>query len=115
MNMVERATELCVDPPGWYFMAIALNLYRQRNYEEAETAARKGASTVWHWGPVIQIMILGQLGRADEAAPLVAFVREHMPEFVVQARDECRFWNLSEDLIDHFVAGWRKGGLAIAD
>ena len=114
MKLVERAAELCVDPPGWYFMAMALDLYRQRKYDEAETAARKGASSAWHWGPLIQIMILGQLGRTEEATPLVLAVREGMPQFVSRARDECRFWNISEDLIDHYVEGWRKGGLAIA-
>ena len=60
-------------------------------------------------------MILGQLGRSDAAAPLVAAVNEQRPDFASLAREEVGFWNFDQDAIEHIVEGWRKAGLAIDD
>ncbi len=115
LALIHKAAGLCVDPPGWYFLPLAINLYRLGRYDEALVEAQKGIANAFHWGPLVELMILGQLDRREEAASLVTLVNDQMPGFPTAARDECRFWNLAEDAIEHFVDGWRKAGLPIAD
>ncbi len=111
--LIERACTLSLDPPPWYFVVYAVNEYRQRNYDAALVHVRRINPWSWHWGLLIELMILGQLDRRADAAPLVAQVLQLVPRFPKRAREECALWNLDHHLVEHIVDGWSKAGLDI--
>jgi hypothetical protein len=59
-------------------------------------------------------MLLGQLGRSDEARPLIEAALRRKPDVRERLWDMARIWNLREAQIEHIADGLRKAGLAIA-
>ncbi len=114
LALVERARSLSINPSPWYFAFLAVAAYRRRAYDEALSEIRRGAGSVWHWGPLIELMILGQLDRGEEAAMLLAEVQDGDPDIGAALRRECALWNFEASLVDHFVEGWRKAGLDVS-
>ena len=58
----------------------------------------------------------GQLGRTDEAAPVIARMLELRPDIERTARaDRAKFFRYQPDLLEHFMDGLSKAGLAISE
>ncbi len=113
LGLVQKALRLCINPPPWYHAFLAINAYRLGADEEALVHARRGITGAFRWGPLLQVMCLGQLGRGEEAVPLIGQILEIAPDFPRKARAELELWNLSPELIDRFCDGWRKAGLQV--
>ena len=112
-HLVSRALSLCINPPPWYHVFSAVDAYRQGAYEVALAEVKRGQAGAFRWGPLLETMCLGQLGRIEEARPLVRQIRSVDPDIVQSARSELAMWNLSADVIGHFCDGWRKAGLEV--
>ena len=57
-------------------------------------------------------MILGQLGRSEEAQPLIEAVLRRKSDVGKHFFDMARTWNIPEPQIKHMADGLRKAGLA---
>jgi tetratricopeptide (TPR) repeat protein len=104
------------DPAAWAFQTLrASALYLSGRYEEAIVAGRHGARLqtgdgVWplvHWAAA-----LGQLGRRDEAAPVVAEICRKRPGFSIAA---LKAWphnrGRSAPSLEDMADGLRKAGV----
>ena len=58
-------------------------------------------------------MILGQLGRKEEAQPLIEAALGRQPDVRERLFDMARIWNVPDPQIEHIADGLRKAGLAI--
>ena len=58
-------------------------------------------------------MILGQLGRSEEAQPLIEAALKLKPDVRERLWDMARIWNVPDPQIEHIADGLRKAGLAI--
>ena len=58
-------------------------------------------------------MILGQLGRGEEAKPLIDAALKLKPDVRERLFDMARIWNVPDPHIEHMADGLRKAGLAI--
>ena len=58
-------------------------------------------------------MILGQLGRREEARPMIEAAVRHKPDVRERLFDMARIWNVPDPQIEHIADGLRKAGLAI--
>jgi hypothetical protein len=65
------------------------------------------------WWLLWTAMTLGQLGRNEEAQPLIEAALKLKPDVRERFRDMARIWNMPEPHIEHMVDGLRKAGLAI--
>ena len=61
----------------------------------------------------VVVMCLGQLGKVEEAQPLVRQIRDLDLDVMQNTRSELSMWNLSPEIIEHFFDGWRKAGLEV--
>ena len=59
-------------------------------------------------------MILGQLGRSEEAQPAIEAAIELKPDVRERLWEMARIWNVPAPHIEHMAEGLRKAGLAIA-
>ena len=66
-ELIERAFQLCPDPPGWYYAGRCLLHYQLANYEAALNAARLVRDSMWNGSEVLVLMCLGQLNREEHA------------------------------------------------
>lgn len=112
-RLVAKALTLCINPPPWYHVFSAVDAYRQGTYDVALAEVKRGKAGAFRWGRLLEAMCLGQLGRTEEAEPLVQEIQNVDPDIVQSARSELAMWNLSPDVIEHFCDGWRKAGLEV--
>ena len=66
------------------------------------------------WWLLFRTMILGQLGRSEEAQPLIEAALRLKPDVRERLWDMARIWNAPDPDIEHIADGLRKAGLAIA-
>jgi hypothetical protein len=76
-----------------------------------EAQRQEVASDIW-W-VLFRAMILGQLGRSEEAQPLVEAALRLKPDVRERLWDMARIWNVPDPHIEHIADGLRKAGLAI--
>jgi hypothetical protein len=62
---------------------------------------------------LFRAMILGQLGRSEEAQPLIEAALRLKPDVRERLFDMARIWNVPDAQIEHIADGLRKAGLAI--
>ena len=58
-------------------------------------------------------MILGQLGRSEEAQPVIEAALKLKSDVRERFWDMARIWNMPDPQIEHMADGLRKAGLAI--
>ncbi|MGI9404853.1 MAG: hypothetical protein ACR2O4_00665, partial [Hyphomicrobiaceae bacterium] len=116
LELFARAIDLSPNPPPWYHTIPMVNAYRLGDYEAALESARLIGDSLWQsMGPMFELAILGQLGRREEARPIVDGILETVPELPNIIVELLAPWHFPPDLLEHFVEGWRKAGLAIPD
>ena len=97
--------------PGWLWIALFADRYRARDYAGALDAALK-INVTGSWYPAFALAAThGQLGHADAAQKVARQLHASHPGFAAVARLELAKWH-EPDLIEHFVEGLRKAGVA---
>ena len=111
--LVTKAIALNPEHPEWYTNSIIYYHYQTGDYERAwtESQRQKISSDVWWF--LFRAMILGQLGRRQEAQPLVEAALKLKPDVRERLWDMARIWNAPDAHIEHIADGLRKAGLAI--
>lgn len=114
LALVTKAIALNPEHPGWYQDPIIYYHYQTKDYERAwmEAQSQEVAGDIW-WA-LFRAMILGQLGRSEEAQPVIDAALELKPDVRERLWDMARIWNVPDPDIEHIADGLRKAGLAIA-
>src|ERR1039458_557110 len=110
--LVDGALRLNPHHPGWYWVPAAVNAYRKRDYLASIEASLTINIPGYFWGPFISAASYGQLGEPDAARKALKELLEIRPDFAEVVRVEIGKW-FDSDLVEHFVEGLSKAGLAV--
>jgi TolB-like protein len=113
LALVEKALVLNPEHPEWYLDSIVYHYYQTHDYERALIEAQRQVA-MRPWRLLFRAMILGQLGRREEAQPAVEAVLQLKPDVRERLWDMARTWNVPDADIEQVADGLRKAGLAIA-
>jgi TolB-like protein len=112
--LVTKAIALNPGHPQWYSDSVIYYYYQTRDYQRAWLEAQtQGESRDDVWWFLFRAMILGQLGRSEEAQPLIDAAVRLKPDLRERLFDMARIWNVPDPHIEHIADGLRKAGLAI--
>ncbi len=109
-QLLDQAMERNPFHPQWFRHGVYLDCFRRGDYESALEAVRSHDETGF-WHPAIVIAALGKLGRAEEAAPLVASLLAEKPDFSGRAKELMGRSVKSGWLLDELRDGWRRAGV----
>jgi TolB-like protein len=112
--LVTKAIALNPGHPQWYADSVIYYYYQTRDYERAWMEAQTQDESRDVWWFLFRAMILGQLGRSEEAKPLIDAALKLKPDVRERLFDMARIWNVPDPHIEHIADGLRKAGLAIA-
>ncbi len=113
LALVTKAIELNPEHPGWYWDPIIFYYYQKQDYKRALVESQKEELfRVWQF--LFRAMILGQLGRREEAQPAIEAALKLRPDVRESLWGMARIWNVPDGDIEHMADGLRKAGLAIA-
>jgi adenylate cyclase len=113
LALVTKAIALNPEFPEWYRDPLIFYYYQTGDYERALVESQK-QKVRRPWRFLFSAMILGQLGRRDEAQPAIEAALELKPDVRERLWDMARIWNVPDPHIEHMADGLRKAGLAIA-
>ena len=114
MLLLERALELSPNPPPWYHTVSVVNAYRLGEYDSALGFIRVIGDALWQeLGPMMELAILGQLGRPQDARILRDKILAAAPEAQDTVLELLAPWHFPPDLLQHFIDGWRKAGFDV--
>ena len=113
LALVTKAIALNPEHPQWYLDPIIYYHYQTRDYERALTEAQSQGISGDIWWLLFRAMILGQLGRSEEAQPVIEAALKLKPDVRERLWDMARIWNVPDPHIEHIADGLRKAGLAI--
>jgi TolB-like protein len=110
--LAERATQLNPHHPGWYWLPLAMNAYRQRDGQRAlDYALKVNMPGLWTAHLALAV-IYSQLGEMEQARAAVRDTLALRPDFAVKAHEELGKW-WQPDMVERMLAGLRKAGLEI--
>jgi serine/threonine protein kinase/tetratricopeptide (TPR) repeat protein len=121
--MAHRANELIAHPPRFVDFPLFVDHYVHGRYEQALAYAKRGVVGAGQLpDPLCTAATLGQLGRVDEAAPVLDEFRELWDQLCEQAgcdgldldmlrQELTERWAFSESLTDKLIEGLEKAGL----
>ena len=109
--LCERATQLNPHHPGWYWLPLAYNAYRQRQGERAlEYALTINMPGLWT-AQVALVVVNCQLGRMEQARIALRDLLNNRPGFANQAREDLAIWQ-QPDMVEQMLVDLRKAGLS---
>jgi adenylate cyclase len=111
--LVRKAIALNPEYPQWYLDPIIYYHYQTGDYEQALTESQRQQFSDDVWVYLFRAMILGQLGRREEARPMIEAAVRRKPDVRERLFDMARIWNVPDPQIEHIADGLRKAGLAI--
>ncbi|MCV9999630.1 hypothetical protein OE766_15410 [Pararhizobium sp. YC-54] len=108
---LKRAIERSVNPPGWYYHLIAIDLYLRGDYEETLAAAQRstidGSGISWSLVAIAE----GALDQKDEAHAALVKMAEKSPLLARDPAAAYRRHQAIDLIVDALVSGLRKAGL----
>jgi adenylate cyclase len=111
--LVTKAIALNPEFPEWYRDPLIFYYYQTGDYKRALVESqRRDVSRLWRL--LFRAMILGQLGRSEEAQPAIEAALELKPDVRERLWGMARVWNVPDPHIERIADGLRKAGLAIA-
>ncbi|MEP5088353.1 MAG: tetratricopeptide repeat protein, partial [Paracoccaceae bacterium] len=111
-EIVKRAMDESPVYPPWYNWVLAAEYYRVGNYEEALRHAEIMGTPDLAFVEGLRAMIYAQLGRVKEAQRSLENCRRLDPSFDARARDWYAVNQIQDDVLELFMDGLRKAGLA---
>jgi len=111
--VADSAMNLHPNFPGWYRLAETFNTYRTHDYRAAIDSALRIQMPGYFWISLMCAASFGQLGELAAAEKALAELLAVRPDFSRKAREELGKW-FEPDLVDHFLDGLGRAGLAVA-
>ena len=113
-RLVERATQLNPNHPGWFWFPSSLSAYRKGDYQSALGYALKINLPNFLWTHMVLAAIYGQLGQVAEADKSVRELLKLDPYAAQMARPGMQ--RLFEpELVERLIEGLRKAGLDVPE
>jgi adenylate cyclase len=109
--MLDKARELNPLHPGWYWFPYAMYYYMQNHYEQALSYAQRINMPGFFWDDTFQAMILGQIGRIDEANAALTRALALNPTLTTNAYQIFMIIMQKPELVLKCLAGLEKAGL----
>jgi adenylate cyclase len=113
LAILGKGIELNPHYPGWFRMAPYFYFYHQSRYMEALQEAQQFQMPQFFWDPLLRAAVLGQLGRAREAAQAVAELLQLKQDFPTNGPFLIGCYVKFKDLADALIDGLRLAGLKI--
>ena len=111
-EVVERATQLNPNHPGWFWVPLAFNAYRQQDVQRAlEFVLKINMPGLW-LGQIALAVVRSQLGEMQAARIAVRDLLALRPDFAANVDEELSKW-WQPDLVSRIAADLRKAGLEI--
>jgi adenylate cyclase len=114
LALMTKAIALNPGYPVWYLDPYIYVSYQTGEYQRAWAAAQSQGEYHDVWWFLFRVMILGQLGRIEQAKPLIDAALKLKPDVRERLFDMARMWNFPDPDIERMADGLRKAGLAIA-
>lgn len=109
--LVQKAIALDPEHPEWYDDPMIFYWYQMKDYDRA-LAELQGLRAPRLWRELFRTMILGQLGRDEEAKSAATAALRIEPDVGERFWDMARTWNVPDAHIEQMADGLRKSGLA---
>ena len=109
--LIERARQLNPNHPGFYWMPLAIDAYRRRDYQGALSAARKVNMPGYFYVNVLFVATHAQLGEREAAAKALRELLALRPDFAVTARFGLARFGFTAELVEHIIEGLQKAGM----
>ena len=112
--LAEQATQLNPNHPGWYWLPMAWNAYRQHDGQRAlEFALKINMPGLWT-AQIVQATVYGQLGETALARKAVKDLLVLRPNFAAEVQGElAKFFE--PDMIGEVLADLRTAGLEVRE
>jgi len=108
--LAERATELNPNHPGWYWLPLVINAYRQHDGERAlQHALKINMPGLWT-AQVALTIVNSQLGKMDQARNALRALLAARPDFAARAREDLSIW-WQPEMVEQMLGDLRKAGL----
>jgi TolB-like protein/Tfp pilus assembly protein PilF len=108
--LAERATQLNSNHPSWYWFAMIVNAYRQRDSQRAlELILRVNMPGFWITQTILTV-IYSQIRDLDHASAALRDLLKIRPDFGAIAHAELSKW-WQPDLVEQMMGDLRKAGL----
>lgn len=114
IGLVEEALAMNPAPPGWYYLPMSTNAFRQGEDETALDWAKRIDLPGFYWTHALCAAIYAELGWQDNARMAVERLLELYPNFEERASIELSRRHFDPVLLNRLVSGLRKAGLDIS-
>ena len=112
--LCEGATQLNPNHPGWYWLPLAIDAYRQRDGERAlQYGLRINMPGLWT-AQIGLAVIYSQLGLMEQARSAVHDLLACRPDFAANARRDLRIW-WQPEMVKQMIGDLRRVGLDVPE
>jgi TolB-like protein/Tfp pilus assembly protein PilF len=107
--LAQRATQLNPNHPGWYWLPLVINAYRQHDGEQAlQHAVKINMPGLWTAQVAITV-VNSQLGKMDQARSALRNLLAARPDFVARAQEDLSIW-WQPEMVEQMLGDLRKAG-----
>jgi len=112
MALAEKALALSPSPPGWYGAAGIVHAFYNKDYQDALKRTYASGEGEF-WTHLHRAVALGHLGRVNDAREEVSKATDVYPDFVARFRETLAKFNVTDEIVQCYVEGFRSAGIEI--
>lgn len=113
LPLLKKAIDLSPYRNWWYWIAFWQEAYERGDYEAALDYAEKANYPGLYYSQMRLVPTYAQLELMEQASQELRTLLELKPDFPERMREEWRFWNTPEPVIDKLAEGYRKAGMVL--
>ena len=110
VKFIEKARMLNPQLSSQYYIITSLNHYRKGEFERAYSESLNVKTPGLFWEPLVNAVVLGQIGRTKDAQPYLQKLLSLQPTFKERGRNLIRRLLYSEENVDIVYEGLQKAG-----
>ncbi len=112
--LAERATQLNPNHPGWFWLPLVINAYRQQDGERAlQHALKMNMPNLWT-AQLALTVVNSQLRKMDQARVALRALLIARSDFATRAQEDLSIW-WQPEMVEQMLGDLRKAGFEIPD